>query len=230
MGVFGHNTKEESFMLQKRNSREIYYARVSSKDQNLARQLKEFYELGATDDCIITDFKSGKNFDRSGYESLKGPLGLRPGDVLVVKELDRFGRSKSLISKELQYWKDRGVRVKILDVPTTMIELQSDQNQEWIMEMVNTILIEVLGSLAEQERNKIRLRALEGIAAMPVVNGKRISLKTSRSIGRPKISYPENWRKNYELWQMQKINSTEFRSAVGLKKTTFYKLLKEYIK
>lgn len=157
----------------------IYYGRVSSKDQNLARQIEAFKRLGAKDDEIITDKESGKNFEREGYQALKSVMGLRRGDTLVVKELDRLGRNKADITSELQYWKNKGVRVKVIDLPTTMIDIPD--GQEWILEMVNNILIEVLGTIAEQERLKIRSRQAEGIAAMPVRNGKKFSAKTGKS-------------------------------------------------
>ena len=83
--------------------RVIYYARVSSKDQNLARQLEAF--RGAGDEDIICDVSTGANMDRPEYQALKSKLGLRSGDVLIVKELDRLGRNKEAIKEELQYWK-----------------------------------------------------------------------------------------------------------------------------
>lgn len=134
----------------------FFYARVSSKDQNLARQIEAFKKMGAADEQIICDKESGKNFNRENYKALKSALGLRAGDVLIVKELDRFGRNKQEILKELEYWKKREIRVMVIDIPTTMIDIP--KGQEWIMEMINNILIEVLSSIAEQERDKIRQR------------------------------------------------------------------------
>ena len=151
----------------------IYYGRVSSRDQNLARQIEAFKNMGASDEQIITDKKSGKDFDRENYQALKSVMGLRRGDTLIVKELDRLGRDKEAIKKELEYWNQKGVRVKIIDLPTSMIDIAT--GQEWVMDMVNNILIEVLGAIAEQERLKIRSRQDEGIEAMPVIDGKRTS-------------------------------------------------------
>ena len=134
------------------DNRRIYYARVSSKDQNLARQIELFKSMGATDEQIITDKKSGKDFNREGYLSLKSAMGLRSGDTLVIKELDRLGRNKDAIKEELEYWKSKGVRVMVCDIPTTMMELPD--NSQWVIDMVTNILIEVLSTIAEQERLK----------------------------------------------------------------------------
>ncbi len=141
-------------------NRTYYYARVSTKEQNLDRQLNAFRQLGATDRDIVTDKESGKNLDRSGYQALKTTI-LRQGDTLVIKSLDRLSRNKGDIRAELQYFKEHGIRVKIIDLPTTMTDFPV--GQEWVLEMVNNILIEVLGTIAEQERTTIRQRQREGI-------------------------------------------------------------------
>ena len=139
-------------------NRTYYYARVSTKEQNLDRQLNAFRQLGATDRDIVTDKESGKSLDRSGYQALKTTI-LRQGDTLVIKSLDRLSRNKGDIRAELQYFKEHGIRVKIIDLPTTMTDFSV--GQEWVLEMVNNILIEVLGTIAEQERTTIRQRQRE---------------------------------------------------------------------
>jgi len=206
------------------DSRTLYYARVSSRDQNLTRQIDAFKNLGAKDDEIVTDAKSGKDFEREGYNALKGVLGLRKGDTLVIKELDRLGRNKEAIKQELEYWKDKGVRIKIIDLPTTMTEIPI--GQEWILDMINNILIEVLSTIAEQERLKIRSRQSEGIASMPLVNGKKVSSKTGNAIGRPSAQFPEKWDAFYSEWKAGKITAKKCMDEMNLKRTTFYKLVK----
>ena len=129
-------------------TRTYYYARVSSKEQNLARQIEAFKTLGADERDIITDKESGKDLNRTGYTALKNAM-LRKGDTLVIKSLDRLSRNKTDIKNELQFFKDNGIRLKVIDLPTTMMDLP--QGQEWVFEMVNNILIEVLGTIAEQE-------------------------------------------------------------------------------
>ena len=154
---------------------------LCSQEQNLARQLDAFRRLGASDRDIITDKQSGKDLDRAGYQALKNAM-LRRGDTLVVKSLDRLSRSKADIKRELEYFKENGIRVKVLDLPTTMMEIP--EGQDWIMDMVNNILIEVLGTIAQQERNTIRQRQVEGIAAAKA---------RGKHLGRPKAVEPDNW-------------------------------------
>ena len=144
------------------DSRTYYYARVSSKEQNLDRQIAAFTALGAKDREIITDKESWKDLERPGYQALKNAI-LRRGDTLVVKSLDRLSRNKADIHNELRYFKENGIRLKVIDLPTTMMDLP--EGQEWVFEMVNNILIEVLGTIAEQERETIRKRQAEGIQA-----------------------------------------------------------------
>ena len=114
-------------------NRIYYYARVSTKEQNLDRQLAAFKALGASERDIITDKESGKNLDRAGYQALKTTM-LRAGDTLIVKSLDRLSRNKSDIKAELQYFKEHGIRVKIIDLPTTMADFPV--GQEWVLEMI----------------------------------------------------------------------------------------------
>ena len=133
-------------------SRTYYYARVSSKEQNLDRQIAAFLALGAEERQIITDKKSGKNLEREGYQALKNVM-LRQGDTLVIKSLDRLSRNKTDIKNELQYFKEHGIRLKVIDLPTTMMSLP--EGQEWVFEMVNNILIEVLGTIAENKKEKL---------------------------------------------------------------------------
>ena len=209
------------------DNRRIYYARVSSKDQNLARQIELFKSMGATDEQIITDKKSGKDFNREGYLSLKSAMGLRSGDTLVIKELDRLGRNKDAIKEELEYWKSKGVRVMVCDIPTTMMELPD--NSQWVIDMVTNILIEVLSTIAEQERLKTKNRREEGVASMPIgEDGKRHSLKTGRATGRPDTELPSEWEQYYTRWKSGDITARSMMQSLGLKKSTFYNLVKQY--
>lgn len=138
------------------------YARVSTREQNEDRQLEALKVFGVPEQNIIIDKASGKDTEREGYQYLKRQI-LRNGDTLVIKELDRLSRNKADIKRELEDFKEMGIRVKILDIPTTLTEFPPEQ--EWILDMINSILIEVLGSIAENERNKIRSRQREGIEA-----------------------------------------------------------------
>jgi len=197
------------------DSRTYYYARVSSKEQNLDRQLAVFASLGASEREIITDKESGKSLNRSGYTALKTAL-LRRGDTLIVKSLDRLSRNKSDIKNELQYFKDHGIRLKVIDLPTTMMELP--EGQAWVFDMVNNILIEVLVTIAEQERVTIRQRQREGIAAAKA---------KGKHLGRPGLVKPENWKAIYFSWKSGEITAKTAMEQTGLKRTSFYKLVKE---
>lgn len=137
------------------------YMRVSTKSQNLNRQEDALLEFGVEKDNIFADKESGKNFDREKYQEMKSIL--KRNDVLVIKELDRLGRNKEMVKEELEYFKNNGIRVKILNIPTTLIDFP--EGQEWVMDMVNNILLEVMSSIAEEERKKIKTRQAEGIAA-----------------------------------------------------------------
>ena len=195
-------------------NRTFYYARVSSKEQNLDRQLNAFKNVGAGDRDIITDKESGKNLDRQGYQALKNAM-LREGDTLVITSLDRLSRNKKDIANELKYFKDNNIRLKVLDLPTTMTDVP--QGQEWVIEMVNNILIEVLGTIAEQERATIHKRQAEGIES---------AKKAGKHLGRPVTIKPENWEEVIKLWEKGSISAKEAMNLTGVKKSTFYKLCK----
>lgn len=206
----------------------VGYARVSSKEQNLDRQLIALKQY-VPDDMIVTDKASGKDLNRPGYQSLKIGIGkLVKVDTLYVKSLDRFSRNKEDAKKELQYFSEMGVRVKILDIPSTMTDIA--EGQEWILDMINNILIEVLTSIAENERITIRSRQAEGLAAMPVdkITGKKVSKKTGRYIGRPSIQFPENFEEYYNKWRQREITAVNAMKNLGLKSNSFYKLVHQY--
>ena len=128
------------------------YARVSTREQNEDRQLEALIRFGVPEQHIIVDKASGRDTEREGYQYLKRQI-LRKGDTLVIKELDRLSRNKADIKQELEEFKAAVVSVKILDIPTTLTDFSPDQ--DWVMDMINAILIEVLGSIAENERRKI---------------------------------------------------------------------------
>lgn len=195
------------------DNRTYYYGRVSSREQNLDRQIAAFRALGAQDREIITDKESGKNLDRVGYQSLKNTM-LRRGDTLVIKSLDRLSRNKRDIGNELRFFKENGIRLKIIDLPTTMIDFPD--GQEWVIEMVNNILIEVLGTIAEQERTNIRQRQAEGIA---------VAKERGVKLGRPEAQKPDNWDTVIAEWRAGKMTAKKAMELTGIKRTTFYKFV-----
>lgn len=197
-------------------SRTWYYQRVSSSSQSLARQTAKFMEIGADERQIITDKESGKDFNRQGYLALKNQL-LRDGDTLVVCSIDRLGRNKEQIKQELEYFKANNIRVKILDIPTTLIDFP--EGQEWVCDMVNNILIEVLGSIAQRERETIKARQADGI----------LEAKKNPAIkfGRPRAEKPANWDEVIARWNNKEISAVKAMEELKLTKATFYKLVKE---
>jgi len=192
------------------------YARVSTAEQNLDRQLIEL-EKYVRHENIITDKASGKDLDRSGYQALKGALGLRKGDTLYIMSLDRLSRNKENIKSELEWFKNNGVRLIVLDLPTTMIDVPT--GQQWIIDMINNILIEVLSSIAQQERENIRKRQRQGIDAAKL---------KGKHLGRPKTVIPDEWDYYYNLYQKHQITASEMMHKLSIPKSTFYKLLKTY--
>lgn len=196
-------------------SKNFYYARVSSTSQNLARQIEAFKKDGADDRDIITEKKSGKNIaDRPEYLALRNHM-LREGDTLVVMSLDRLGRNKNEIKQELQYYKDHKIRVRILDLPTSNVK--TEPGQEWIIEMVNNLLIEVLSSMAEQERITIRKRQMEGIAI-------------AKAEGKFKGSKPhpideEKFKALYQQYASRNISKAEMARQLGVSRPRMDRIL-----
>ena len=199
-----------------------FYARVSSKGQNLARQYEAAKNVSGID-VTFSDKQSGKTFDRPEYQKMKSVL--KAGDEVVVKSLDRLGRNKDMIKEELNWFRKNGIVVRVMDIPTTLIEYPA--GQEWVMDMVNNILIEVIGAIAEQERLTIEARRKEGIAAMPVVDGKKVSAKTGRGFGRPKCSIEAGeFRVLLEKQRAGFVTVSECCRKLGIGKTTWYEMAK----
>lgn len=190
------------------------YARISSVTQHEDRQIKKLKEFGLDERNIIVDKESGKTLERENYQLLKTKL-LRAGDTLVIQELDRLARKKIYIKRELEEFKAMGVRVKILDIPTTLVDFKEEL--QWIQEMITNILIEVLGGFAEEERRKILKRQREGID---------VALEKGVKFGRPQVQLPEDWERVIALVENKEITSVEAMSLLNLKKTTYYKLRK----
>lgn len=190
------------------------YARVSSDGQNLDRQIEELKKY-VPEEYIVCDKASGKDVYRQGYQSLKSSLGLRHGDILYITSLDRLSRSKNDIRKELQWFKENGIRLMILDLPTSMIQVPD--GQEWIIDMINNILVEVLSSMAEQERLTIRKRQRQGIDAAKA---------KGKHLGRPRYIKPDNWDEVVGNWKAGDITAKEACRLLNISKSAFYKLVK----
>lgn len=208
------------------------YARVSTKEQNLERQLDQLREYIKDERDIIRDKESGKDFNRSGWNTLVGtektrPL-LREGDLLIVCSLDRLGRNYTEIKQQWDYITNTlRANIKVLDMPLLDTSTSKDNlDGRFIADLV----LQILSYTAEKERENTRKRQAQGIAVMPVVNGKKVSLKTGNPVGRPNAAYPESWETVYNTWKSGDITAMEAMKQLSLTKTTFYKLVKLYEK
>ena len=193
------------------------YARVSTREQNEDRQIEALTRFGVPEANIIIDKASGKDTEREGYQYLKRQI-LRRGDTLVIKELDLLSRSKGDVKRELESFKEMGVRVKILDIPTTLTDFPPEQL--WVQDMINSILIEVLGSIAEVERRKIRTRQREGIEA---------AKKKNVRFGRPPAPLPDNWREVMAAVKRGELRPVDAMQVLRLSRSSFYRLYRNIL-
>ena len=118
------------------------------------------------------------------------------------------------VKNELQYFKDNNIRLKVIDLPTTMMDLP--ETQGWVLEMVNNILIEVLASIAEQERETIRQRQREGIDSAKA---------KGKHLGRPKLKLPDNYKEIINRWKAGQITARQAQRELGVSKSSFYRIV-----
>ncbi len=202
-------------------AKEIFgYARVSTQGQNVDRQIVELRKYVKKEGNVYSDKQSGKDFKRAAYQKMKDAL--RDGDELYIKSLDRLGRNKQQIKDELQQLQRKGVFVHILDFPQTMITTKDKQQRE-LLDLATNIMIEILGYVAEKERENIKQRQAEGIDVWRRTG----KTKTGRPYGRPRKEAPKNWSKVYKLWERKEIKSKEAISMLGIGRNMFYRLIHE---
>lgn len=203
------------------------YARVSTKDQHLERQLTAIkkYAPGISDNNIFIDKKTGKDFEREQYQAMKVILehlskasSSSDSIELIIEEMDRLGRNATGIKKELLWFKEHNIIVRILEIPTTLLDV--DQNNKWVTELINSLLIEVYSAIAEQELEKREKRQAEGIAE---------AKKKGVYKGRKPIEVNESMFKQiYAKWKATEITARQAMKELGLKPNTFYRRVKEY--
>ncbi|GHV20013.1 DNA recombinase [Clostridia bacterium] len=190
--------------------RKFGYARVSAADQNLDRQLQALTDYGLDPRDIIADKLSGKDFNRPGYLALKNQM-LRSGDVLVIKELDRLGRSYEQMKTEWRELQALGVDIVVLDTPILNTKEKSNLEKA----LISNIIFELLSYTAEKERQKIKARQSEGIAA---------AKSKGKHLGRPQAIAPPGFASECAKWRNGEQSAVETMRRLGLKRTTFYKL------
>ena len=195
------------------NNRTYGLARVSSKDQNLGRQIKALIENGCDERFIFVEKQSGKDFNREQYLVLKNAL--RENDLLVIKSIDRLGRNYNMIIDE---WKDITKNIKADIVVIDMPLLDTRNNKDLLGTFISDLVLQILSYVAEQERRFIKQRQKEGISN---------AINNGVKFGRPKMEKPSNYDDVIKLWKNKKIKSKEAMEMLGLKPNTFYNLLKK---
>jgi len=191
------------------------YVRVSTQEQNEARQLAAMREFGVAEENIIVEKLSGKDFNRPRYQQLV--TGLCCGDVLVIKSIDRLGRNYTEI---LEQWaaitKERQADVVVLDMPL----LDTRQGRDLTGTLIADIVLQLLSYVAQTERDNIRRRQAEGIAAARL---------RGHSLGRDRIKLPEIFDDLAEQWQQGGISSRKAAKQLGISYQTFLRRAKEYV-
>ena len=184
------------------------YVRVSSRDQNEDRQLIALSEVGVTGEYIFMDKQSGKDFLRPGYEALMKVLD--KGDLLYIKSIDRLGRNYAEIQEQWRILtKVIGVDIVVLDMPL----LDTRRGKDLLGTFLSDIVLQVLSFVSENERNMIRQRQAEGIAAAKARGVK---------FGRPILPLPENFDDAYEKWTSGRLSLADAASLCGMAMSTFY--------
>lgn len=196
----------------------IGYVRVSSKDQNEERQVLKLRELNIEDRFIFIDKASGKDFLRPEYQAMKRIV--RQGDIIYLDALDRLGRDYDGIIRE---WKEItreiGADIVVLE-NESIFDSRKFREMGDIGKLMEDQFLSLLSYVAEQERRKIKLRQMEGIAVARA-NGKRL--------GRPGCVVPPNFQGICQEWREGKMTAVEAMRRAGMKKTSFYKAVIEFL-
>lgn len=192
------------------------YVRVSSKDQNEARQIAALKEFGVQDRDIYIDKQSGKDFNRVEYQRMLNCI--RKGDLLVVLSIDRLGRNYTEIQEQWRYITDvLNADIKVLDMPLLDTRANGDTIDS---RFVSDLTLQILSYVAQKERESTKARQAQGIAAAKA---------QGKVLGRPKATYPDNWEEVYRQWHDKKeITAKTAMEQLGLKRNTFYKLAAQY--
>lgn len=210
---------------------DFFYARVSTKEQNLGRQLERARELGITKENtnLFIDECTGTNFNRHGFIALKEMLRVRNlekplGDTLYVHELDRFGRSYDEIKKNIVDIESYGVKIVFLDIP--LIETDDEATNKLLRDQ----FISVLSYMAQKETEKRKERQEQGYAALRKTDDGKYIGKNGRVVGRPKKEVPnfKNFGKYYKMMEDGTLKAVEVMKILGIKKTRFYQIKKSY--
>ena len=205
----------------------IAYHRTSTTDQHLDRGIKEITDYCNVNNIqlhrkkIYADQQTGKNFNRPSYQLLKNEV-LESGDTFIITEIDRLSRNKTETLKELQWMKNQGIRVMILEIPSTCIDYRQYDNgiAAMLLETVNNMLIELFACLSEAELSKKEKRQREGIEAMK-------QRGEWERYGRPAVMKQKDFNKAYENVRNGSKGSFQLMRELGMTKSSFYRYKKE---
>ena len=189
------------------------YVRVSSIDQNEDRQMIEMQRVGVPEANIFMDKQSGKNFDRPNYKRLVRKL--REGDLLYILSIDRLGRNYEEIQNQWRVLtKEKGIDIVVIDMPL----LDTRQGKDLMGTFIADLVLQILSFVAQSEREKIRERQEQGIAAAKA-RGVRF--------GRPKKPVPEDFPKLVRDWEKKRLSLPELLQMCDMSEATFYRRLRE---
>ncbi len=184
------------------------YIRVSSKDQNEDRQLIALHDKGVKDVCIYIDKKSGKDFDRPQYKRLVKKL--KPGDLLMIQSIDRLGRNYEEVQNQWRVLtKEKEVDICVIDMPL----LDTRQGKDLLGTFIADLVLQILSFVAQNEREYIRKRQAEGIAAAKAKGVK---------FGRKPRPLPENFYEVHRAWRAKKLTLKQAAAACNMPVGTFY--------
>lgn len=189
------------------------YARVSSKDQKMDRQIIELENFGIEIKNIYQDKQSGKNFERKNYQKLRKKL--KKGDLLVIKSIDRLGRNYDMIIEEWSYL-TKTIECDIVVLDMNLLDTRSE-NKNLMGKFIADIVLQILSFVAENERTNIKKRQAEGI---------KIAQEKGVIFGRPKIKLPNNYITVIKQFNNKEISIKEALEKTKMSKSTFYKYLK----
>lgn len=202
------------------------YIRVSSKEQNEQRQINAMEkfnsENGIKDAIQLIDKSTGTNTERDNLKLLLKVVG--SGDLVVIKSIDRLSRNYKQVTQLWNEITNKGADIVVIDMPL----LDTRKHKDLLGDFISNLILQVLGYVAQQETDFRKQRQDEGIEAMPIINGKRVSKKTGKPTGRPNTEYPPNFKDEYEKWKAGEQSATTTMQNVGIKRTTFYKMVREY--
>lgn len=189
------------------------YARVSTINQHLDRQIIELQKVGLLDSQIFIDKESGKDFNRANYKKLIKKL--KPEDVLFVKSIDRLGRNYNMVLDEWRVLtKEKGVDIVVIDMPLLDTRIKG---KNLVGKFIADVVLQVLSFVAENERETMRQRQAEGI---------KIAKLRGVKFGRPAINIPDGFDIIAKMYKEKKITCMEAIEMSGLTRGTFYRKLK----